>query len=142
MPASYGFGVKPAFLGWASEARSFRLWLRVAPIGTYALVAAAGFPVRFSSKTMSTARIARWQMLALMNTMLGYSTLQLFQLIRGDAGPLLHLEETAGDRDLLSASPPPIPLMKAFAAPFAMVAPPVFQGLENIPAENRKILFV
>jgi len=142
MPASYGFGVKRSFLHWASKAKTFRLWLRVAPISTYALVFAAGFVVRFSSRSVSTARAARWRLLALMNTMLGYSTLQLFQLIRGDAGPLLQLEETAADRDLLSAEPPPLSVMKAVTSPLVAIAPPVFQGLENIPASKRRIIFV
>lgn len=141
MPVSYGFGAKRSFLKWASKARIFRLWLLVAPVSGLGLVAAAGFAVRYARKPVRSAIAARWQMLGLMNTMLGYSTLQLFQLIRGDPEPLLHLEDTASDRDLLSATPPPLAALKVACWPFKQFAPPVFSGLENLPAKKRKTSF-
>eukprot|EP00927_Polykrikos_kofoidii_P023532 TRINITY_DN21651_c0_g1_i1.p1 TRINITY_DN21651_c0_g1~~TRINITY_DN21651_c0_g1_i1.p1 ORF type:complete len:565 (-),score=87.11 TRINITY_DN21651_c0_g1_i1:136-1806(-) len=142
MPSEWFFGIKRRFLRWASRAALFRMYLRFAPFLSVGIVAAGTAAVRFSRHPLQQATVHRWRALALLNTVLTFCTARLFELVRGDPAPFLYIEETAQDRDLLSARPPPVSLSRAIAYPQSCLTPPVFLGLEQIPSEGKRILFV
>eukprot|EP00929_Paragymnodinium_shiwhaense_P084980 TRINITY_DN4546_c0_g2_i1.p1 TRINITY_DN4546_c0_g2~~TRINITY_DN4546_c0_g2_i1.p1 ORF type:complete len:552 (-),score=107.98 TRINITY_DN4546_c0_g2_i1:153-1808(-) len=143
IPLSYGFGVKRLFLNWASRAATFRLWLRIAPLFSLCTVVAGSIAVRHSRRPPPKGTIERWLTLSVMNSLLTYCTSRLFELIRGDPRPLMQLEETAHDRDLLAAEPPSLSVLAAASWPLRKLTPPVFLGLENLPpAPHRGLLFV
>lgn len=108
MPITYGFGIKTAFLKWASKAHLFRLYLRSAPFVCLGIVGAATAAVHYGNATDAIGRgtISRWRALGLLNGILTYCTARLFELIRGDYKPFVALEESAQERDLLAFEPP------------------------------------
>lgn len=142
MPIKYGFGVKRKFLFWASKATLFRVYLRFVPIITFGLVGAGSISSYFSGREINRSTVQRWRMLGLLNVVLSYSTSRLFELIRGDPRPLIHVEETAEDRDLLAVEPPPLWRDDVVLWPLRRLCPPVFLGLEELPMEGRRFLFV
>lgn len=142
MPIEYGFGVKRHFLKWASRAAVFRMYLRLVPIGSLSLIMASSLAVRFSTRPPAPGTVQRWRALALLNTVLTYCTIWLFELIRGDPNPLIDVEVSAQDRDLLAVEPPPLAAISAATWAYRKVCPTVFLGLEVIPSERRRILFV
>ena len=108
MPISYGFGIKNAFLKWASKAHVFRLYLRAAPFVCLGIIGASTVAVQYGNATeaLGRATISRWRALGLLNGILTYCTARLFELIRGDYKPFIALEESAQERDLLAFEPP------------------------------------
>mmetsp|Transcript_64189 Transcript_64189/g.139631 ORF Transcript_64189/g.139631 Transcript_64189/m.139631 type:complete len:560 (-) Transcript_64189:96-1775(-) len=142
MPGEYFFGAKRRFLRWASRATLFRMYLRLAPAIGFGIVAAATAAVRLSKEPLEAGTVKRWQAFAGLNTVLTYCTLRLFELIRGDPEPMFSLEDTAHDRDVLSAEAPSVAFSRMATVPWRWLTPPVFLGMDAIPPARRKILFV
>lgn len=107
MPITYGFGMKTAFLKWASKAHLFRVSFRAGPLLCLGMVGMATAAVHYSkaTDTIGHATIRR-RALGLLNGILTYCTARLFELIKGDYKPFIALEESAQERDLLAFEPP------------------------------------
>eukprot|EP00434_Breviolum_minutum_P008923 symbB.v1.2.007862.t5/scaffold448.1/size203282/14 len=149
MPITYGFGIKTAFLKWASKAHLFRLYLRSAPFVCLGIVGAATAAVHYGNATDAIGRgtISRWRALGLLNGILTYCTARLFELIRGDYKPFVALEESAQERDLLAFEPPAkgtalLKMMQVLFWPQRAFTPPQLFGAEELGNEKRRLLFV
>lgn len=147
MPISYGFGLKHAFLKWASKAHLFRLYLRSAPFICVGIVGAAGAAVHYGNTTLNQGTITRWRALALLNGILTYCTARLFELIRGDYKPFIALEESAQERELLAFEPPKkstalVKMLQVLFWPQRLITPPELFGSEELGKEKRRLLFV
>lgn len=149
MPITYGFGIKNAFLKWASKAHLFRLYLRSAPFACIGIVAAASAAAHYGNATdaIGRATISRWRALGLLNGILTYCTARMFELIRGDYKPFIALEESAQERELLAFEPPAKgtawqKMLQALFWPQRAFTPPQFFGAEELGSERRRLLFV
>lgn len=148
MPNNYFFGVKEKFLTWASKAPLFRLLMSVAPYVSAALAVSTVVAVRWLKRPPSQKVVSHWQWQSLLNVLLTYSTTRLFELIRGDPTPMLKVEETAMERDMLAREPPSLGFMQTIVTPFRKLAPDVWFGIEELPQPlkgdevPRRLLFV
>ena len=71
--------------------------------------------------------------LAILNGTCMWILSRLYELIRGDAGPLLDVERHASERDAVNFTPPPKGVQKAFMWPSDSLMPVEMFGLEKIP---------
>ena len=145
MPQSWFFGVKERALRWASRSPFLQAYLGSAavPLGGLAIYltlrrsaldgsgGGAG-PARGASPA-ALLRLQRQQTMSATNLLLTLVTGRLYELVKGDAEPLLQLEREAEDRACINFVPPALSVLGALLAPLRALCPPVLSGLENIP---------
>lgn len=141
MPRTYFFGFKVTFVKWISRSLLYKAYARSTPLvligATFlaCLTAAAGRAVRGAK--------ARWPSLLLANGIMLYVQSRLYELIRGDARPVLKLEERAEEREMLNWEPPSPRLFTALTYFNRALMPGRLFGQDNLPQGRReRILFV
>lgn len=138
MPTSYFFGLKATLLKSISQSLLYKAYVRL-----LAPASVAGFGVAIiTSRVSRTGARSRWMGLTFANALLTYVQGRFYELVRGDARPVLELEERAADRELVNWRPPPLPVMSLLTFPQRCLLSSQLLGVELLPASKERLLFV
>jgi len=139
MPKSYFFGLKAKLLDRFSRSLLYKGYVRASPgvTGLTVILALLG------SLRVGRVTSRRWRGLILANGLLAYVQNRLYELFRGDASPLLSLEDKAADRELVNWQPVSQEALAAMTFPQRCTLPPVvLLGGETLPRNRSRLLFV
>ena len=141
MPKQWGLTFKENILTWAANSTGVRIYMRFLtwPIALYVLGVTVYARLSPSAEPL---RAQRQFLLSAFNLLLLFIVNRFYELFRGDATPLLDLEQHALDRDVIEFSPPSLASLGAVTKPLRTLSPPQLLGVHNIPDPAEKILFV
>jgi hypothetical protein len=141
MPKEYFFHVKESILTWAATSNGLRVYMRYLtwPIALYVLGVTVHARLSPNSEPL---RAQRQFLLSTFNLLLLFIVHRFYELFRGDATPLLDLEQRALDRDVIDFTPPSLASLGVVTKPLRTLSQPVLVDAHNIPEPADKILFV